>query len=173
MNLQFLYTCDGVFPVAQTVKNLPATQESRVWSLGLEDPLEKGMAIHSSILAWRIPWTEEPGRLQSMGSQRVRNDWATNATKHLWRRFTCSDLRLTDWWFSLGGSLLIQPFRVIHKSLLNLFKFSSTFPYFASQTLSWECLWHKIQKARVSQIGRQSTVTLILWLCSPLWYLFS
>ena len=56
--------------VAQSVKNLPAMQETWVRSLGQEDPLEKGMATHSSILAWRIPWTEEPGGLQSMGSQR-------------------------------------------------------------------------------------------------------
>ena len=56
--------------VAQMVKNLPAMGEIQVWSLGQGDPLEKGMATHSSILAWRIPWTEEPGRLQSMGSQR-------------------------------------------------------------------------------------------------------
>ena len=56
------------------VKNLPAVQESRVRSLGREDPLEKGMATHSSILAWRIPWTEEPDGLQSMGSQRVGHD---------------------------------------------------------------------------------------------------
>ena len=55
--------------VAQLVKNLPAIQETWVRSLGLEDPLEKGMATHSSILAWRIPWTEELGRLQPMGSQ--------------------------------------------------------------------------------------------------------
>ena len=54
--------------VAQMVKNLPVMQETWVQSLGQEDPLEKGIAIHSSILAWRIPWTEEPGRLQSMGS---------------------------------------------------------------------------------------------------------
>ena len=53
------------------IKHLPAMQESWVQSLGQEDLPEKGMAIHSSILAWRIPWTEEPGRLQSMGSQRV------------------------------------------------------------------------------------------------------
>ena len=52
-------------------KNLPAMQETWVQSLGWEDPLEKEMAAHSSILAWKIPWTEEPGRLQSMGSQRV------------------------------------------------------------------------------------------------------
>ena len=59
-----------IFPVAQMVKNL-ATQEIWVQSMGREDPLEKGMATHSSILAWRIPWTEEPGELQSVGSQRV------------------------------------------------------------------------------------------------------
>ena len=59
------------FPVAQMVKNLPAMQETRVRPLGWEVPLEKGMAIHSSILAWRIPRTENPGGLQSMASQRV------------------------------------------------------------------------------------------------------
>ena len=56
------------------VKNLPAMQETQVFSLGQEDPLEKGMATHSSILAWRIPWTEEPHGLQSMGSERVGHD---------------------------------------------------------------------------------------------------
>ena len=60
--------------VAQMVKSLPAVQESWVQSLSQEDPLEKGMATHSSILAWRSPWTEEPGSLQSMGPQRVRQD---------------------------------------------------------------------------------------------------
>ena len=60
--------------VAQQVKNLPVMQEIWVQSLGQEDPLEEGMATHSGILTWRIPWTEEPGRLQSMGSQRVRLD---------------------------------------------------------------------------------------------------
>ena len=57
-----------------TVKNLSVMQETQVRSLGKEDPLEKGMASHFSILAWRIPWTEEPGRLQSTGSQRVGHD---------------------------------------------------------------------------------------------------
>ena len=60
--------------VAQMVRNLPAVQETWVRSLTWEDPLEKEMATHSSILAWRIPWTEEPGGLQSMGSQRVGHD---------------------------------------------------------------------------------------------------
>ena len=58
-----------VFPVAQKVKNLPAMQETQIWSLGQEDPLEKEMVTHSSILAWKNLWTEEPGGLQSMGSQ--------------------------------------------------------------------------------------------------------
>ena len=57
--------------MTQKVKNLPAIQETQIRSLGEEDPLEKGMATHSRIFAWRIPWTEEAGRLQSMGSQRV------------------------------------------------------------------------------------------------------
>ena len=57
--------------VAQTVKRLSTMRETRVRSLGWEDPLEKEIAIHSSTIAWKIPWTEEPGRLQSMGSQRV------------------------------------------------------------------------------------------------------
>ena len=62
-----------------SVKNLPVMWETKVWSPGQEDPLEKGMATHSSILARRIPWTEELGRLQSLGSQRVRHSWVTNA----------------------------------------------------------------------------------------------
>ena len=65
--------------VAQMVKNLPAVQETYVQSLGQEDHLEKGMATHSSVLAQRILWTEEPGWLQSLGSQRVGHNWAANA----------------------------------------------------------------------------------------------
>ena len=64
--------------MTQTVKNLPAMQETWVPSLGQEDPLEEKMAIHSSTLAWKIPWTEEPGGLPSMGWQRVGHNWATN-----------------------------------------------------------------------------------------------
>ena len=66
--------CQGPSLVAQWVKNLPAMQETRVRSLGWEDPLEEGMASRSSTLAWKISWTEEPGGLQSMGLQRVRHD---------------------------------------------------------------------------------------------------
>ena len=64
--------------VAQRLKRLPGMQETLVRSLGREDPLEKEMATHSSTIAWKISWREEPGRLQSMGSQRVRHDWATS-----------------------------------------------------------------------------------------------
>ena len=62
--------------VAQMVKNLTAVRKTRVWSQGMGDPLEKGMATHSSILAWRIPWTDEPGGLWCMGLQRVGHNWA-------------------------------------------------------------------------------------------------
>ena len=68
------------------------TQETRVLSLGQEDPLEEGVAAHSSILAWRIPWTEEPGGLQSMGSQRVRLNLATEHSGNL-QRESISSLR--------------------------------------------------------------------------------
>ena len=80
---QYLHT--GIIylgsPVAQTVKNLPAMQEIQVQSLDWEDLLEKEKATHSSILAWKIPWTVEPGRLQSMGLQRVGHDGATSLPK--------------------------------------------------------------------------------------------
>ena len=71
------------FPVPQLVKNLPATWETWVRSLGWEDPLEKGTATHSSIVAWRTQWTGEPGGLQSMGSQRVGHNWATFTSLHI------------------------------------------------------------------------------------------
>ena len=64
--------------MAQMVKNLPAMQETQIQALGQEDPLEKEMATHSRIPAWRIPWTEEPGGLQSMGSQRVKHNSVTH-----------------------------------------------------------------------------------------------
>ena len=78
----------GASLVAQTIKNLPGMQETQVWSLGQKDSLEKEMATHCSILAWKIPWTEETGRLQAMGLQTVGHDWATNTCLHrffLWK----------------------------------------------------------------------------------------
>ena len=89
------YQSVGTSLVAQMVKRLPTMQETRVQSLGWEDLLEKEMATHSSILAWKIPWTVEPGRLHSMGSQRVGHDWATSLSLHIQMKF---DLFL---WFTL------------------------------------------------------------------------
>ena len=74
---------------ATKVKNLPVMQETRVQNLGREEPLEKGMAIHSSILAGRIPWTEEPGGLQSVGLQRVEQNWATHIDTHTHHFIRC------------------------------------------------------------------------------------
>ena len=74
------------FPGGPVVKNLPATvgdEEIWVWSLSWEDSLEKEMAAHSSVLAWEIPWTEEPGGLQSMELQRVGHDWANEDTHNI------------------------------------------------------------------------------------------
>ena len=76
--LVFQHEFGGTSLVAQRVQCLPAMQETRAWFLGQKDPLEKEMATHSSTLAWKIPWTEKPGRLQSMGSQRVGHDWVTS-----------------------------------------------------------------------------------------------
>ena len=86
--------------VVQRLKRLPPMWETRVWSLGREDPLEKEMATHSSTLAWRIPWTEEPGRLQSMGLQRVRHDEADSLTelkiqKGIWGKYSVFPLYLS------------------------------------------------------------------------------
>ena len=74
-NIPYLYIQASL--VAQTVKGLPAMQKTWVQSLGWEDPLEEEKAIDSSILAWKIPWTEKPGRIQSRGSQRIGHDFAT------------------------------------------------------------------------------------------------
>ena len=93
--------------MAQRVKNLPAMQETWVRSLGCEDSLEKGMATHSSNPSRRIPWTEEPGGLQSMGLQRVIHDWATNTHSGTWTfnkktlpqvSNECSSLRTLLYW---------------------------------------------------------------------------
>ena len=88
------YGSFGVSLVAQRLKCLPAMRETQVRSLGQEDPLEEEMATHSSTLAWRIPWREEPGRLQYMGSQRVGRDWAPSLYTILYYgRFIPSFLR--------------------------------------------------------------------------------
>ena len=76
--------------LAKQVKHLSTVQETRVRALGWEDPLEKEMATHSSTITWKIPWTEEPGRLQSIGSQRVGHNWATSLSLSAGKESTCN-----------------------------------------------------------------------------------
>ena len=113
----------GASQVAQMVKNLPAMQEIRVQSLGREDHLEKGMETHSSILAWRIPWSEEPGRLQSMGLQWVRHDWARNTHTHTHTHITwlLSVLEVT-WgfkWFSHRYTYMSPIFTLLYLTFID------------------------------------------------------
>ena len=97
----------GTSLVAQMVKNLPPVQETRVHSLGREDHLEKEMAIHSSILAWRTLWTEAPAGLQSMRLQRVRHNWAANTFTVT--RTTDSIGYILRWWVPLAGGTANRP----------------------------------------------------------------
>ena len=101
----FIFSVKPASLVAQTVKNLPVRQETQVWFLGQKNPLEKRMVTHSSILSWRIPWTEEPGGFQCMGLQRVRHNWATNthtqATCKPWSHLFNKSLCLHIHWASL------------------------------------------------------------------------
>ena len=116
-----LHTCSVALPhlssfhqLFPSPSRLPAMWETRVWSLGREDPLEKEMATHSSTLAWKIPWTEEPGGLHSMGSQRVQHDWAISLALFTFPVFLpgkshgqrslvhyglwgCNELDMTEW----------------------------------------------------------------------------
>ena len=97
------------------VKNPPAMQKTLLQSLGQEDPLEKEMANHSSILAWRIPWTEEPGGLQSMGSQRVRHDWVCTAAACITYMLAITKKEILSFrtaWMNLEGIMLNEISRI-------------------------------------------------------------
>ena len=94
--------------VVQMVKNLPATRETWVRSLGWEDPLEKEIATHTSILAWRIPWMEKLGGLQSMGSQRVGHNWVTSLTHSLTGCLGLVHWDDSEWWYGEGGGRGVQ-----------------------------------------------------------------
>ena len=106
--------------MAQKLKHLPGMKETRVRSLGWEDPLEQEMATHSSTLAWRIPWRGEPGRLWSMGSQGVGHDWVTSLSlsQHYLRIcFLDSSLtRLSSWRCLLTGSFSHSPYEPLHRA---------------------------------------------------------
>ena len=118
--------------MAQTVKRLSTMQETRVRSLGWEDPLEKEMAPHSSTLAWKIPWTEEPDKLQSMGSQRVGHDWTTSLLLMLSSNDRIIISRFTDWYSTVKKNLFSIDYIFLFYSILFtlLLKFSESFaPY--------------------------------------------
>ena len=100
--------------VAQMVKNLPAIQETLIWSLVQEDLLEKEMTTHSSIITWRTPWTDEPGGLQSKGSQRVVHDWATNRFILMPTSIPQCPSDLTDQW--VPGKGTSPPERLLEKA---------------------------------------------------------
>ena len=133
------------------VKRLPTVQETWVWSLGQEDPLEKEMATHSSTLAWKIPWTEEHNRLQSMGLQRVRHDWATSL------HFTysksprlCSVLYLNSYLWCRQNGLFKKDSVVLSRPGVKLFGGSSFLGKMSSRSTAWHawlsllalsCLW--------------------------------
>ena len=113
--LPWYFNCDPQsmgFPGGSAVKNLPVMlepQEMQFWSLGWEDPLEKGMPTYSGILAWRIPWTEEPGRLQSTGSQRVGFSWSDLAFTHALGQYAVQLLHCVgEAWFLKPGFVRLQ-----------------------------------------------------------------
>ena len=121
------------FPGGAAVKNPPAMQETWVWSLGQEDPMEKEIATHSSILAWRTPWTEEPVRVQSMGSQRVRHEWACTSLNLLSVAFMLCFL------FSLLLVLFLSPTLCFKFCWSFHFPLCSPLPRF-SNSLDWK-IW--------------------------------
>ena len=118
MGTKSLSKSGKIFPSGSGVKNPPAMQvpqETKVPSLGGEDPLEEGMATHSRILAWRVPWTEEPDGLQSMGSQRVGHDWTDWADIAHTKLYMCKRRPFT--WLEKGDSLHMHTQRHILTTL--------------------------------------------------------
>ena len=133
--------CHRASLVVQMVKRLPTMRETRVLSLGREDPLAKEMAPHSSTLARKIPWTEERGRLQSMGSQRVGHDWATSLTLHTW----------------LGHQYSILPQRAIHlQPSTPVSHYMAAFSEICQESRQLHCRWgvltEKFKEGRVLSV---------------------
>ena len=130
--------------VAQTIKNLPAMQETQVRVLGWEDPLEKGMATHSNILAWIIPWTKEPSGLPSLGSKRVGHDWATNTHGGSWAHFRNPQLVLSHFLPPpFCGSVLETPSPSLAGSWLRVWVVFPTmcFIMYKTKGFSWLMVW--------------------------------
>ena len=160
------------------VKNLPTMQKTQVRSLSGKDPLEKGMATRSSILAWRIPWTEEPGRLQSLASQRVRHNWVTNTHTTNVQTFKTSQIQHTCPFILWIDYESISDFFTYYNDdifcfsaslwLTFYFKFSCCFKKTYMQSTSWEMLgWrkHKLE----SKLPREISITSDMQMTPPLW----
>ena len=129
--------------VAQMVKRLPTMQETWVQSLGREDPLEKEMATHFSILAWRIPWTKEPDRLQSMGSQRVGHGWMTSLTYSLTKQFCFKEYTSTLDFLTLKGSAIT----------------SKNYPRYLQVQSPWPWITHKDLHCSTVCVGKILEIT--------------
>ena len=134
--------------VALVERTLPAMWETRVRSLGQEDPLEEGMAIHSSILTWRIPWTEEPGRLQSMGSQRVGQDCSSKLMLHVKLRVNLRNVR-SEYSLLLCDRLIFSDFQNPALSRPSLYADSSPEKLLFSHKQR-ECFFHSSSKTVAS-----------------------
>ena len=151
--------------VAQMVKCLPTMRESCVRSLGREDPLEKELATHSSTLAWKILWMEEPGRLQSVGSQRVRHNWVTSPylifltclLRNLYggQEATVRTGHGTEW-FQIGKG--VHQGCIVSPWLFNL----------CAEFIMWNASWmkHKLK----SRLQREISITSDMQMTPPLWY---
>ena len=176
--------------VAQTVKHLPTMQETGVWSLHREDPLEKEMVTHSSILAWKIPWTEKRGRLQSTGSQRVRHYWATSLspsilqnTKNMWWNLLSAfgSLPVWNWVYVPKGMLMAQgPYTNAPQHLCATGKGHWTFAsYFSAQEFLFligrstsfasenlvSMIWQQHFPDLYLQQGSLSWICVCVWMC--------
>ena len=124
--------------VAQIVKSLQAKQDSWIWSQVQEDPLEKGTATHPNVLAWRIPWTEESGGLQFMGSQRVRHDLVTKQQQHLTKQHPTFYVSPTSVSHSVD-TLILENFKGII-SFLSISSYRQVFDNFTNIFAKMNCL---------------------------------
>ena len=151
----------GILLCGSVVKNTPAMQETQVRFLGQEDPLEKGMAPHSNILAWRISWTEEPGGLQSMGWQRVKHNRATNTFTFIHKTFKKNDYK--DFLSYMYSTQILSHFTALE--LLHWAPFLNAFQNCIVSCHYSPCTWNSIHSAvkKLLFIQRMTVISLLSW----------
>ena len=154
--------------VAQMVKRLPAMRETQVSSLGREDPLEKEMATHPSTLAWKIPWTEEPGGLQSKGLQRVGHDWATSLSLYrpMWKMMLRERVRVLQ--TELNGTCVITGFLGTSHSLF-CFVFTTLTEVRVGIKTTMQLLIHIVSQLYLTALLPESCPGTRKWWTLPLW----